>query len=146
MPPDASPHHPFGSCRWVDWTFNKSIHPPADQHPGVVQISNRICTGMNYLQALYRGAFVESEFYQILFGVVGVFGGFRVFFVTPWLRGRLNGSAEVEFQADGVALAGPVDAVLQGLVVGEIEEPEIVVALRQDLRGVFVGREDLAGR
>ena len=69
-----------------------------------------------------------------------------VFLVTPWLRGRRDGSAEVEFQADGVAFAGPVDAVLQGLVVGEIEEPEIVVALRQDLRGVFVGREDLAGR
>ena len=30
-----------------------------------MQIPNRICTGMDYLQALYRGAFVESEFCEI---------------------------------------------------------------------------------
>ena len=57
-----------------------------------MQIPNRICTGMNYLQALYSGAFVESEFCEIRidphFGVFGVpgsvsgtsFGGFLVFF------------------------------------------------------------------
>ena len=34
MPPDASPHHPFGSCRCRDpGTFNESIDQPADQRP-----------------------------------------------------------------------------------------------------------------